>query len=176
MARRAVQSESEVCAALLETYGVNDCMNQLLLEHLDARTWRASPEGKNKREGPRLPEFSPICTTSPVLDQKLSSPPEVSCAVRPRALRDQADTRSSPAKRSAMPGDAEGSSIERHLETCDSILQLACGNNDVQLHVRARGPSPGAGDHASTSTGLQAARQGHVWDLTVGEVSEAERL
>jgi hypothetical protein len=45
------QSESEVCAALLETYDVNDCMNQLLLEHLDARAWRASPEGKNKREG-----------------------------------------------------------------------------------------------------------------------------
>jgi hypothetical protein len=39
------------CAALLETYGVNDCMNQLLLEHLDARAWRASPEGKNKRGG-----------------------------------------------------------------------------------------------------------------------------
>ena len=51
MARRAVQSESEICAALLETYDVNDCMNQLLLEHLDARAWRASPEGKNKREG-----------------------------------------------------------------------------------------------------------------------------
>ena len=139
-------------------------------------------KGKTSGKDARLPEFSPICTTSPVLDQKLSSPPEVSCAARPRALRDQADTRSSPAKRSTMPGDAEGSSIERHLETCDSILtrelgaQLACGNNDVQLHVRARGPSPGAGDHASTSTRLQAARQGHVWDLTVGEVSETVRL
>ena len=93
MARRAVQSESEVCAALLETYGVNDCMNQLLLEHLDARAWRASPEGKTSGKDARLPEFSPICTTSPVLDQKLSSLPEVSCAVRPRALHDQADTR-----------------------------------------------------------------------------------
>jgi len=51
MTRRAVQSESEVCAVLLETYGANDGMNQLLLEHLDARAWRASPEGKNKREG-----------------------------------------------------------------------------------------------------------------------------
>jgi hypothetical protein len=48
MARRAVQSE--VCAVLLKTYGANDCMNQLLLEHLDARAWRASPEAKNKRE------------------------------------------------------------------------------------------------------------------------------
>jgi uncharacterized damage-inducible protein DinB len=39
---------------LLETYAANDCMNQLLLEHLDARAWRASPEGKNKREGRTL--------------------------------------------------------------------------------------------------------------------------
>ena len=134
MARGAVQSESEVCAALLETYDVNDCMNQLSLEHLDARAWRASPEGKTSGKDARLPEFSPIGTTSPVLDEKLSSPPEVSCAARPRAWHDQADTRSSPAKRSTMPGDAEGSSIERHLQTCDSILtrklgaQLACGN------------------------------------------------
>ena len=28
-------------AIMLETYGANDCMNQLLLEHVDARAWRA---------------------------------------------------------------------------------------------------------------------------------------
>jgi hypothetical protein len=54
VARRAVQSESEVCAVLRETYGANDCMNQLLLEHVDARAWRASAEEKNKREGRTL--------------------------------------------------------------------------------------------------------------------------
>ncbi len=54
MARRAVQSESEVCEVLLETYAANDCMNQLLLEHLDPRAWRASPAGNNKREGHTL--------------------------------------------------------------------------------------------------------------------------
>jgi hypothetical protein len=63
MAGRAVQSESEVCAVLLETYGANDGVNQLLLEHLDARAWRASPEGKNKREGRTIAGISPICTT-----------------------------------------------------------------------------------------------------------------
>ena len=35
---------------LLETYAVNDAMNQLLLEHLDARAWRAQPPGP-KRNG-----------------------------------------------------------------------------------------------------------------------------
>jgi uncharacterized damage-inducible protein DinB len=49
MPRRAVQSKSQVCEVLLETYAANDCMNQLLLKHLDPKAWRASPPGKNKR-------------------------------------------------------------------------------------------------------------------------------
>jgi hypothetical protein len=149
MARRAVQSESEVCAVLLETYGANDGMNQLLLEHLDARAWRASPEGKNKREGRTIAGISPSAQQSRVLDQKLSSPPEVSCAARSRALHDQADTRSSPAKRSTMlemlketPSNGTAKRVTRIL-TRALGAQLACGNNDVQLHVRARGPSSG---------------------------------
>jgi hypothetical protein len=87
MARGAFQSESEVCAALLETYDVNDCMNQLSLEHLVMREPGAPvPKGKTSGKDTRLPEFSPIGTTSPVLDEKLSSPTEVSCAARPRTL------------------------------------------------------------------------------------------
>ena len=54
MARRSVQSKSEVCEVLLETYAANDRMNQLLLEHLDPRAWRASPEGQNTCEGRTL--------------------------------------------------------------------------------------------------------------------------
>ena len=34
---------------LLETYAVNERMNQLILEHLDARAWRARPPGRNPR-------------------------------------------------------------------------------------------------------------------------------
>jgi len=41
---------------LPETYAANDCVNQLLLPHVDARAWCASPESKDK--DPRLPEFS----------------------------------------------------------------------------------------------------------------------
>jgi uncharacterized damage-inducible protein DinB len=33
-------------AALLETYAINDAMNQLILAHLDSRAWRAQPPGK----------------------------------------------------------------------------------------------------------------------------------
>ncbi len=35
--------------ALLETYAVNDRMNQVLLEHLDPRAWRAKPPGGKGR-------------------------------------------------------------------------------------------------------------------------------
>jgi uncharacterized damage-inducible protein DinB len=56
MARRSVQSKSEVCEVLLETYAANDCMNQLLLEHLDSKAWRARP-GKNGQEGRTLAEI-----------------------------------------------------------------------------------------------------------------------
>jgi uncharacterized damage-inducible protein DinB len=34
---------------MLETYAVNDRINQLVLEHLDARAWRAKPPGRNAR-------------------------------------------------------------------------------------------------------------------------------
>ena len=34
---------------LLETYAVNDSMNQLLLAHLDPRAWRAQPPGADGR-------------------------------------------------------------------------------------------------------------------------------
>ncbi len=37
---------SEVATVLLETYAVNDAMNQILLAHLDPRAWRAEPPGK----------------------------------------------------------------------------------------------------------------------------------
>ena len=36
---------------LLETYAVNDAMNQLLLEHLDPQAWRAKLPGTKQSEG-----------------------------------------------------------------------------------------------------------------------------
>jgi uncharacterized damage-inducible protein DinB len=53
-ARHTAGSESELRDVLVEIYAVNDSMNQLLLEHLDPRAWRASPFQKNKREGRTL--------------------------------------------------------------------------------------------------------------------------
>ena len=35
--------------SMLETYAVNDRMNQLILEHLDPRAWRAKPPGGKAR-------------------------------------------------------------------------------------------------------------------------------
>lgn len=45
MARLAAAALPNPYQVLLETYAVNDRMNQVLLEHLDPRVWRAKPAG-----------------------------------------------------------------------------------------------------------------------------------
>ena len=39
----------ELCQALVESYAVNDRMNQVVLEHLDPGVWRAKPPAKRGR-------------------------------------------------------------------------------------------------------------------------------
>jgi uncharacterized damage-inducible protein DinB len=43
--------DSEIREVLLETYAANDRMNQLLLDHLDRRAWRAEPPGLDGKDG-----------------------------------------------------------------------------------------------------------------------------
>src|SRR5579872_5505375 len=49
MARRSVSRlndpAAELAQVLVETYSVNDAMNQILLKHLGRRAWRAEPPG-----------------------------------------------------------------------------------------------------------------------------------
>src|SRR5580704_2207363 len=49
MARASTLPASDILQAMLETYLVNDRMNQFVLEHLDPRAWRAKPPGGNAR-------------------------------------------------------------------------------------------------------------------------------
>jgi uncharacterized damage-inducible protein DinB len=42
---RSATAESDIREVLLEIYAANDRMNQLVLEHLDGRAWRAQPPG-----------------------------------------------------------------------------------------------------------------------------------
>ncbi len=49
MARRAALPAPDFRQALLETYAVNDRMNQILLEHLAPAAWRAKPPGGKGR-------------------------------------------------------------------------------------------------------------------------------
>jgi len=44
-------SQTELATVLIETYSVNNAMNQILLAHLDPRAWRADPPGKKKGSG-----------------------------------------------------------------------------------------------------------------------------
>lgn len=49
MARLAAPADLDFRQALVESYAVNDRMNQVLLEHLDPRAWRAKPPGRGGR-------------------------------------------------------------------------------------------------------------------------------
>ena len=49
MARASLSTFPDFYPSLLETYAVNDRMNQLLLERLDPRTWRAKTPGRRAR-------------------------------------------------------------------------------------------------------------------------------
>jgi len=49
MAKITASRGSDIHQVMAEAYAVNDQMNQLVLEHLDARAWRAKPPGKKGR-------------------------------------------------------------------------------------------------------------------------------
>jgi uncharacterized damage-inducible protein DinB len=49
MAKNAAATELEATRVMAEAFAVNDRMNQLVLEHLDPRAWRAKPPGKKGR-------------------------------------------------------------------------------------------------------------------------------
>lgn len=49
MARASVLPAQDFRKAMLETYAVNDRMNQLILERLDPHAWRAKTAGRNAR-------------------------------------------------------------------------------------------------------------------------------
>lgn len=46
MARNAALPTPDFLASLLETYAVSDRMNQIIIDRLDPRAWRAKPPGK----------------------------------------------------------------------------------------------------------------------------------
>jgi uncharacterized damage-inducible protein DinB len=49
MPQRSNEPSAQIRDVLLETFVVNDAMNQFILEHLDPRAWRAKPPGRNAR-------------------------------------------------------------------------------------------------------------------------------
>jgi uncharacterized damage-inducible protein DinB len=49
MQQRGNDASDQIRDVLLETFAVNDATNQLILENLDPRAWRAKPPGRNAR-------------------------------------------------------------------------------------------------------------------------------
>jgi uncharacterized damage-inducible protein DinB len=60
-------------SALIDTYAINDAMNQLILSHLDPRAWRADPPGK-KRSGRSIAAIFAHLHNSRLLWLKNSAP------------------------------------------------------------------------------------------------------
>ena len=60
MPRIAALPTPDFLASLLETYAVNDRMNQIIIDRLDPRAWRAKPPGHGVRT---LPQSLPTCIT-----------------------------------------------------------------------------------------------------------------
>ena len=107
---------------------------------------------------------------------------DIPCAAGPSPLHDPAGTRCSSPERGAMPGNAQGSSLELHFQTCHEVLtwqlgaNMACRSYHVQLYVCARSTSSWPGNHARPATGLCATRQGRPWHLTLEKTLEAVRV
>jgi uncharacterized damage-inducible protein DinB len=49
MQQRLNEALVQIREVLLETYAVNEAINQLILEHLDRKAWRAKPTGRDTR-------------------------------------------------------------------------------------------------------------------------------
>ena len=49
MPRTSALTPPEFLASLLETYAVSDRMNQIIIDRLDPRVWRAKPPGRSVR-------------------------------------------------------------------------------------------------------------------------------
>lgn len=95
-------SLAQIRDVLLETYAVNDAMNQLLLRHLDPRAWRAQPPSAQGRSGRTIAAIfahlhntrrnwlrnsAPHLKCAPSLDPRSCTRPQVSAALKKSALQ-----------------------------------------------------------------------------------------
>ena len=89
---------------LLESFAVNERINQLILDHMDPRAWRAKPAGPNART------MAAIFTHMHNMRRKwvrLSAPHlESAAATRSRTLHATAGPGCACEKRSLLPGNA----------------------------------------------------------------------
>jgi len=49
MRRQSNERVADIRVVLVESFAANDAQNQLILEHLDPKAWRANPPGRNVR-------------------------------------------------------------------------------------------------------------------------------
>lgn len=105
MPLRSEAALAEMRDVLLETYTINDAMNQLLLTHLDPRSWHAELPGA-KGNGRTIAAIFAHLHNNRLSWLKNFAPPEMSGTARSRPLHDEASRGRSQEERDAMPPHA----------------------------------------------------------------------
>jgi uncharacterized damage-inducible protein DinB len=106
MQQRANEALVQIRDVLLETYAVNDAMNQLLLAYLDARAWRAKPPGTQGYRGRTIAAIFAHLHNTRLLAQEFRPALEMSRSAQPRSLLDEAGCRRPQKKRDAVSPNA----------------------------------------------------------------------
>ena len=173
----------ELRDALLETYAVNDAMNQLLLAHLKPEAWRAQLPGAKPHAGRTIAAIFAHLHNSRLVWLKHNTPlSSLSCAARPLPLHHEASRGGAQAKRGPVPAHADRRSGERAGSEGQKIFagkldaHVACGRNHVRLHVLARGPSSRPDFATGASARLSASSQGVGRNLAMGQTLERARI
>jgi hypothetical protein len=103
MVRKLTPACSNLRDSLIQTYAIKDAMNQLLLSHLNPRTWRAEPPCQ-KGKGRTIAAI--FAHRPPRVAQELRAASELSCAARSWPLYDETSRGCAQEERNAVPSYA----------------------------------------------------------------------
>ena len=151
----------DLSQVLVESYAVNERMNQIVLEHLDSRAWRAKLPGSRGRTIAAI--FSHVHNIRRKW-LRLSAPHLKLPAPLDRARCTQKQARTALLKSGARcAGDACGGSVSARRSNLSArrVGEAVAGRrSDAGLHDYARRASSRPGVHAGPSTRIPAAGEG----------------
>lgn len=133
----------EIRAVLIETYAVNDAMNQLLLKHLDPRAWRAQLPTVKKNNGRTIAAIFAHLHNSRLVAQAQCPAFEFPCPAGPMALHDEAGCERAAEECRALPADARRPQIDLSADRALDSSSVAAGtevNGTLTMALARRFP------------------------------------